>query len=197
MSLYSSTTSTEANAMKVSAYIEEHLPPGRRRHILAVADTAEALARRFDYDPGKARLAGLAHDIAREWPLAAITEQALRDGGGLSQLEERNPVVLHGRAAAQFIREAYGVKDPEVLGAVRHHTLGTDSPTTLDLILYAADYVEPNRPFLNDRLKRLRDSGDLVTLVLGIIDHLRERGLELADETVAMETTLRRRASAS
>ncbi len=196
MSLYSNTTSTEANVIRVSSYLEE-LSPGRLRHILGVADTAEALARRLNYDPGKARLAGLAHDLAREWPSEAITEGALRDGGGLSHLEEQNPVLLHGRAAAQFIHEALEVTDPEVLEAIRHHTLGTANPGILDLILYAADYVEPNRPFLDDRLKRLRDSGDLVSLVLGIIDHLRARGLELADPTVEMESTLRRWAGSS
>jgi predicted HD superfamily hydrolase involved in NAD metabolism len=194
MSLYSNTTSIDADVRKVSAYLEQNLSSKRRRHILGVADTAEALAGRFDYDPQKARLAGLAHDLAREWPPEAVTKEALRDGTGLSPLEEQNHVLLHGRAAAQFIRETFDVLDPEVLDAVRHHTLGTPDPSRLDLILYAADYLEPNRPFLDDRLRELRDSGDLVTLVLAVIDHLRERGRDLAEPTLAMETTLRRRA---
>lgn len=194
MSLYSNTTSIDAEVRKVTAYLEENLTPKRRRHIFGVADTAEALARRFDYHPQKARLAALAHDLAREWPLETVSEVALRDGKGLSPLEERNHVLLHGRAAAQFIRETFGVRDPEIIDAIRHHTLGTGDPSPLDLILYAADYLEPNRPFLDDRLRELRDSGDLVTLVLAVIDHLRGRGRDLAEPTLEMEATLRRRA---
>ncbi len=194
MSLYSNTTSIDADVRKVTAYLEQNLSPKRRRHIFGVADTAEALARRFDYHPLKARLAGLAHDLAREWPPEAVSEEALRDGRGLSPPEEQNRVLLHGRAAAQFILETFDVTDPEILDAVRHHTLGTADPSPLDLILYAADYLEPNRPFLDGRWGELRDSADLVTLVLAVIDHLRERGRGLAEETLAMETTLRRRA---
>lgn len=194
MSIYSNTTSIDTDVRKVIAYLEEHLSEKRRRHIFGVADTAEALARRFDYHPQKARLAGLAHDLAREWPLEAVTEVALRDGRGFSPLERQNAVLLHGRAAAQFMRETFGVADPEILDAVRHHTLGTADPSILDLILYGADYLEPNRPFLDDRLRALRDSADPVTLVLAIIEHLRERGRHLAEETLAMETALRRRA---
>jgi nicotinate-nucleotide adenylyltransferase len=144
-------------------------------------------------DSDRARLAGLSHDLAREWEPERMKEYARRDGEGLSALEEENPLLLHGRAAAQLLREEFEVEDEELLHAVSHHTLGSKHPSRLDLLLYCADYVEPNRRFLDDQLRHLRETADLETLALAVVEHIRGRGHELADQTLAMAQELRRR----
>ena len=193
MSLSENTTSIKTDERRLVEYIETHLSPKRRRHIYGVAETAEELAHRFGMDTDRARLAGLAHDLAREWEPERMKEYALRDGQGLSPLEEGNLLLLHGRAAAQLLREGFEVEDEELLNAVGHHTLGRKNPSRPDLLLYCADYLEPNRRFLDDRLKRLRQTADLETLTLAVVEHIRARGHELADETLAMAHELRRR----
>lgn len=193
MSLSKNTTSIKTDESRLTEYIETHLSPKRRQHTQGVADTAEELARRFGMDPHRARLAGLSHDLAREWEPEQMKAVALRDGEGLSRLEEENPLLLHGRAAAQLLREEFGVDDDQLLHAVSHHTLGSREPSPFDLLLYCADYVEPNRRFLDDRLRRLRGTADLETLALAVVEHIRGRGHELAEETLAMARELRRR----
>ena len=41
--------------------------------------------------------------------------------------------------------EAYGVKDPQILHAIKVHTTGEPDMNTLDKIIYIADYIEPLR----------------------------------------------------
>ncbi len=176
-------TSTHADQRLVADYVTTRLSPKRLRHTIGVAETATGLALRVGLDPGRARLSGLIHDLAREWEPTEMIATARRDGLALSDLEKKNPVLLHGRAAAQFARESWGINDEGVLNAVRHHTLGTPNPGPLDLLLYCADYVEPNRPFLDERLQALRESAPLPQLTLAIIEHIRTRGHELAPPT--------------
>ena len=40
---------------------------------------------------------------------------------------------------------AYGVEDPEILSAIQWHTTGKPDMSMLDIIIYMADYIEPNR----------------------------------------------------
>ena len=42
----------------------------------------------------------------------------------------------------------YGIKDEEILSAIRRHTLGDANMTPLEYLIYVADFIEPNRkPF--------------------------------------------------
>lgn len=61
--------------------------------------------------------------------------------------DESGPVkLLHGPAAAARLRQA-GVTDDELLQAVAWHTVGHPEWGALGLALYAADFLEPGRPF--------------------------------------------------
>ena len=42
-------------------------------------------------------------------------------------------------------KKAYGVSDEEILSAIRWHTTGKPEMSMLDIIIYMADYIEPNR----------------------------------------------------
>ena len=99
------------------------LKPGRYRHTLGVADTAQKLAQRYGADPGKARLAGLLHDCGKE----------------------ASDALGHAEAGARLAQEIYGVSDPEILSAIRFHTTGKPGMSLLEKILFVADYIEPGR----------------------------------------------------
>ena len=56
------------------------LKPSRYQHSLGVADTAVFLAGRFGVDIEKARVAGLLHDCAREFPNETMIAEAEKRG---------------------------------------------------------------------------------------------------------------------
>ena len=127
----------------------------RFRHTLGVADCAEDMARRFGLDTFKARCAGLVHDLAKEIPLSDQLSLARHWNLLRYPDDEQHPKLLHGPLAAHFLRHYYRLGDEEILDAVACHTLGRPGMTPLDMLIYSADWIEPNREFPGvDELRR-------------------------------------------
>lgn len=70
-------------------------------------------------------------------------------------VERLQPKLLHGKVGAVLATKEYGVDDEEILDAIRHHTLGRENMTTMDKIVFIADYVEPGRNF--EGIEELRE----------------------------------------
>ena len=126
-------------------YVRERLSAKRYAHTLRVADTVERLAEIHGIDPKKARLAGLLHDAAREVGKEELLRAAGEDGLSVGDFERERPILLHGPVAAEFARRDLGVKDGEILAAVRAHTTGEPEMGPLALTLFVADKIEPER----------------------------------------------------
>ena len=167
-------------AEPADVFARERLSAKRYGHTLRVADTAEYLARAHGLDPGRARLAALLHDTARE----LSPEQFLGLAGDLNlpvgEPERENPKLLHGPAAAELARRELGVGDREVLDAVREHTTGRPGMGPLSLVLYVADKIEPARDYPSvEDLRRLAGEdlrGAAAESLRRSIAHNEERG---------------------
>jgi len=123
------------------------LPASRWAHSLGTARVARELAPRMGVDPGRAWVAGLVHDIARDLPPAELLSLAGRFGIFVDTVEREAPELLHGPVGAELARREMGVEDPEILEAVARHTVGGAGMRPLSLLLYLADFIEPNRHF--------------------------------------------------
>ena len=55
--------------------------------------------------------------------------------------------VWHGMVGIYKIQEDLGLTDPEILRSIEIHTVGSHDMSTLDKIVYVADYIEHNRNF--------------------------------------------------
>lgn len=119
----------------------------RYTHVLGVANTAEELAHAHGLPPQKTRLAALLHDAAREFSPEELLESARGYGLEPDDFTEERPMLLHGPVAAEEARRELGVKDPEVLEAVRVHTTGAPGVGPLALAVYVADKIEPGRDY--------------------------------------------------
>ncbi|MHB1651023.1 MAG: bis(5'-nucleosyl)-tetraphosphatase (symmetrical) YqeK [Desulfitobacteriaceae bacterium] len=123
------------------------LSPGRFRHTLGVAALAEDLALCHGLDPMRARYAALMHDVAKEIPPEYQIRLARRWNLLTYPEDEAYPYVLHGPLAAHWLGEHFGLTDVEILAAIAHHTLGGPQMSRLEMLIYSADLVEPNRDF--------------------------------------------------
>lgn len=169
----------------------------RFQHSVGVADCAAAMAKHHGLDSHKARCAGLAHDLAKE---ISLPEQLLlaRHWGLLHYPEdEQSPKILHGPLAAYFLQHYFKVDDMEILAAIACHTLGRPEMTPLDMLIYSADWTEPNRDFPEvDFLRRsLYDDLEQGTLncVEQSIDELRSNNMPVHPLTQLAYEDLRRR----
>lgn len=119
--------------------------PERFRHLLGTATTARRLAEAFGCDAGKAYLAGMLHDIAREMGDAELLQVARSKGIIQRKEEEESPILLHGKVAAEIARDRLSLDDEEVLQAISSHVSGRRNWSRLEQVVYLADKVEPGR----------------------------------------------------
>ena len=125
--------------------IEKELDKNRYEHTLGVMYTAGSLAMAYGYDYEKAMIAGLLHDCAKCLPTEKKISLCEKNDILISKVERENPGLLHAKAGMVLAEEAYGVKDPQILHAIKVHTTGEPDMNTLDKIIYIADYIEPLR----------------------------------------------------
>lgn len=137
------------------ARLKGAIPEKRFAHTVGVAAEAERLARIHGADPAKAGLAGWLHDCAKGIPVERQVEECDRLGVPLDEWTRACPPVVHGELGAFFARRDYGVDDPEVLQAIRRHTVGAADMSPLDKVVFVADLVEPGRSF--EGVERLRE----------------------------------------
>ena len=125
--------------------MKEELSDDRFEHTIGVMYTAESLAMRYGVDMTKAAVAGLLHDCAKCIPNAQKLKMCKKHDIEITEMEEKNPSLLHAKLGAYMAEAAYGVDDPEILSAIKWHTTGKPDMSMLDIIIYMADYIEPNR----------------------------------------------------
>lgn len=178
--LYSMDSIQDMDIDKIQKKLKKNLSEKRLIHSLSVMDTAIELARHHGYDLEKAAIAGLLHDCAKSLSNKRKLELAMQYSFKLSDAEIENPDLLHAKLGAIVAKEEYGIKDLEILNAIDCHTTGKPNMTTLDKIIYIADYIEPKRMPL-PRIEHLRelamDSLDeaLVEIIHDTIEHLKEQ----------------------
>ena len=148
------------------------LTPERLHHGKCVAEAAEALARQYGADPAKARLAGLTHDCAKSMPFETQEQLCARYGRPLRPEDLAAPPVCHAFAGEAYLALECGVTDPEVLGAVRWHTLGHAGMTLLEEVVYVADLVSADRSYPDVERTREHAARDLHAASKYILEYI-------------------------
>lgn len=130
---------------QVLAWLKEHVPESRIRHVLGVEQMAIDLARIHHQDVEKAAQAGLMHDLAKYFKPQRLLEMAIAEGLALDPVDQRNPHLLHADVSAIVARNEFGIRDSEILAAIANHTLGRPGMSPLSAIVFLADTLEPGR----------------------------------------------------
>lgn len=132
---------------EIKERLKKELPEKRYIHSLGVADEAKRLAIKYGADAEKAYLAGLLHDCAKGIPTSGQAAECDKRGVKIDEWTRKCPPVIHGFLGEEIAKTEYGIKDVEVLSAIRYHTVGAANMTLLEKIIYIADMTEVNRDF--------------------------------------------------
>ena len=168
------------------------LTPARYTHSLGVMETAVKMAHRFGADPEKARLAGLLHDCAKDIDCDEMLPLCDKLGVALDPVKREQKGLIHADLGAKLLETEFGITDPEIIGAVKYHTLGRENMTDLEKILYLADMIEPNRRSYDglEELRRLCKTNLNCAMLFGVersIDHIRHKRKKLHSQTLAAQ----------
>ncbi|MCM1304255.1 MAG: bis(5'-nucleosyl)-tetraphosphatase (symmetrical) YqeK [Lachnospiraceae bacterium] len=117
----------------------------RFEHTLGVEFTSAALAMRYGADVRSAQTAGLLHDCAKCLTDKERVSICKKHDIPMTELEKANPFLLHAKVGAYLARKRYGIKDQDILNAIRNHTTGRPGMSLLEKIVFIADYMEPGR----------------------------------------------------
>jgi nicotinate-nucleotide adenylyltransferase len=186
---------------ETTAYIENDvrscMGAERFQHSRNTALLSWDLCRRFGFDPQKGYLAGIAHDICKDLEDNELIRMARQDGSGISKLEQKKPPLLHGRAAAVYVQRKYGVKDKDILEAIRYHTTGIRDMGPIARIVYIADKIEISREGIDPILRKMSQESDLDTLFSEVlsdtVNFLKSRHLDISYGTRRLLAAMRKK----
>lgn len=167
----------------------------RYEHSVRVAETAEHLCKKYGLDKKLGYLAGIGHDMCKDFSSDLLLSMASRDGNEITELEKKRPTLLHGRAASVKMREDFGVENEDVLEAVAVHTFGKSGMCDLAKIIYVADKIEPGRPHVTkkylEKLKKLSLDELTFFIVDENISFLEKKGRQVAPESKYLRDSLK------
>lgn len=144
--------------VSIQKRLKDLLPNKRYMHTLGVQYTAANLAMRYGCDIKEAQIAGLLHDCAKYMSDEKILHKCRKYQLPVTELEERNPYLLHGKLGAYLAEHEYGITSKKIQSAILYHTTGKPNMSQMEKIIFAADYMEPGRkmvPGLNDVRKEI------------------------------------------
>lgn len=135
----------EINLRKIRKAMEKNLDAKRFEHTVGVEYTAAALAMRYDASVHSARVAGLLHDCAKCLSDEKRLSICEKHNISMTEVERRNPFLLHAKVGSFLAMEEYQVEDVEIIHAILNHTTGRPGMSLLEKIIFIADYIEPGR----------------------------------------------------
>ncbi len=131
----------------------------RYKHSIGVSREAARMAKLFGADEKKAYIAGLLHDCAKGLDRNEQLDICKKYNVTADEATALCPPVLHAPAGAALAEHEYGIADPEILDAIRYHTVARRDMTLLDKIVYVADMTEPGRDY--DGVETLRKLSEI------------------------------------
>lgn len=180
---------SDPDLQKIEKKVKKYMDKDRFEHVRGVTYMSAALAMHYGLDIKQAMTAGLLHDCAKSLPDDEKLKICEKKKIPVTSIEEQSPQLLHGKLGAYFAREKYGVEDDEILHAIEVHTTGCVDMSPLDMVVYIADFIEPNRkkiPCLDEarELSFISLEGATEYILKHSIDYVSEKNHLLDPHTV-------------
>lgn len=177
---------------KLREKVKEKLSAKRFKHVLGVEEMCVILAEKNGADIEKARISALLHDYMKETNIEILKEMCkdVPEIKGYETLFE----ILHGFAGGMAAEKQFGIKDNDILNAIKYHTIGRENMSVLEKIVYIGDAIEMGRNYpcvdeiRKETLKDL-DSG-IIMEVNRKIEYLKEKGGIIHIDTIKMRDDL-------
>lgn len=124
--------------------MEKMLSSFRLNHSKYVMYKAVELANIYGVDVNKAALAGIAHDIVKEFSREQYMQIAKDNNIEFDEFELENEKLMHAKVGAWYVKEHYGL-DEEIQDAIRLHTVTDPNMSDLAKIIFISDKIEESR----------------------------------------------------
>ena len=131
---------------KIKTWYEQNISAEMREHCRRVGKTAKTYAESLGLDPEVAKVAGFAHDCAKELQPTRLVNLAKENKLPLIQLDYfKITAFLHAKVGEVIARGQFGIEDADVLASIRCHTFGEPRMSKIAMVVFVADDTEPAR----------------------------------------------------
>lgn len=137
---------TQLKNYQLRAVSYSMMRPGRIPHVQGTEKEAVKLAKRWGADVKNARRAAILHDCTKYYTTDEHLALCRQYDIPLDPIEKGSEKLFHAKTGAALACHVFG-EPKEVQAAIFYHTTGKGNMTTLEKILYLADYMEPHRDF--------------------------------------------------
>lgn len=166
---------------EIDEYLKNNLSEKRYKHCVRVMQRAEELAKIHGEDVEKAKICGLAHDIAKEMSPKETFEYIKHNKIRIDKVERKNVKLLHGKIGADIVKKKFGFSD-DMQKAIEYHTTTNPKMDNLAKIVYIADKTEDGRSSVNYKIDYERELANkdldkaLIFIIEESVTHLFEKG---------------------
>lgn len=171
----------------------------RYNHVLRVREKAKELADIYNLsgrDKIKVELAGLLHDLAKEFEIEYLIELVSDKYEEIGEKDKINSI-LHGFGATEYIKSHLDdfkniqeYLDEDFFNCLNYHTVGRENMSINEKIVYLADAIEDKRNYLGvDDIRKLSKEDLDLALILELdikIKSLLERRITVHVNTIKM-----------
>ncbi|WP_022820138.1 bis(5'-nucleosyl)-tetraphosphatase (symmetrical) YqeK [Fusobacterium russii] len=128
--------------------VKQKLSSKRFKHTMSVVDMSVKLAKNYGANIEKCKVAALLHDVCKEMNVDEM-KKICKENFMLELTKEdlENTDILHSFVAAYWVEKNLGIKDSEILAAIKNHTLGNRDMSLVEKIVYIADAIEVGRNY--------------------------------------------------
>ncbi|MDD3065196.1 MAG: bis(5'-nucleosyl)-tetraphosphatase (symmetrical) YqeK [Endomicrobiaceae bacterium] len=129
-------------------YLYKHLKTERYEHTLQVYELASKLAANYNEDVYNIQIAALLHDCGK-WMTADESKNYISVNKVKIKyypfILKYAPQILHAYISEDIAKKKFGVKNTEILNAVKYHTVGRINMSNAEKIIFIADALSPDR----------------------------------------------------
>lgn len=183
-------TDEQLRAVSYSMMLPKRIP-----HVQGTEQEAVKLAKHWGADIKNARRAAILHDCTKYYTVDEHMALCQQYDIPLDPIEKGSEKLFHAKTGAALACHMFG-EPREVQAAIYYHTTGKGNMTTLEKILYLADYMEPHRDFPGvEKLRALAYTDLDAAVALGCemsIEEMNEKGRPVHPNTQAALDSLRK-----
>ena len=153
-------------------FVRNVLPEKRRIHTASVIEAALRKAKQLKLETKKVLTAALLHDVAKYIDPTSVK--------GFTCPKDVPKPVVHAFLGAYVAEHILGIKDAEIIDAIRYHTSGKADMSVLGKLIFVADMVEENRNY--EGVEILRELYEKADFEHCFIECLKEEFLHLQNK---------------
>ncbi|MDL2310515.1 bis(5'-nucleosyl)-tetraphosphatase (symmetrical) YqeK [Peptostreptococcaceae bacterium OttesenSCG-928-C18] len=181
----------------IKADLKQHMKTSRYEHTLRVVEEASKLAKIYNLNEEKVKIAAILHDCAKG--KESYFKELYKDEYNLlvsknDFKEFKNPFLEHSILGAIVARNKYKVTDKEILDSIIYHTTGRVSMTDFEKVVYLADKTEMGRNYPG--VEKIREmslinlNNAIILNINNTIEYLIEKNQEISIKTVKLRNNL-------